>query len=79
MVHILTLLEVGNLAGIVVMIIGMIAGIAFVVGVVVAVIVKLIYESGDGKKFSKGNFWLTVLIVMMIIGLISGVICGGGF
>ncbi|CDN74233.1 hypothetical protein ACH34E_06575 [Elizabethkingia anophelis] len=75
--HSLTILEVGGLGGIVVMIISMIVVVAFVFGLVVAAIMKLIYESGGDKKYSKSNFWLTVLIVMLICGLISGVICGG--
>jgi len=73
----LTLLEVGGLEGLVAMIILMILAVAFVVSLVVAVFAKLIYESKDGRKFSKGQFWTTILISMLICGLISGAVCGG--
>jgi len=73
----LTLLEVGGLEGLVAMIILMIIAVAFVISLVVTVFVKLIYESKDGRKFSKSQFWTTVLISMLICGLISGVVCGG--
>lgn len=73
----LTLLEVGGLEGLVAVIILMILAVAFVVSLVITVFVKLIYESKDGRKFSKKQFWLTVLISMLICGLISGVVCGG--
>jgi ABC-type Fe3+ transport system permease subunit len=59
------------------MIILMIIAVAFVVSLVVTVFVKLIYESKDGRKFSKSQFWTTVLISMLICGLISGAVCGG--
>lgn len=74
---ILTLLEVGNLGGLVIMIILIIAGVALGTGLFIGVIAKLIYESKDGKKFSKSQFWQTVIITMIICGLISGMICGG--
>lgn len=74
---ILTLMEVGGLEGLVAMIILMILAVAFVVSLVVTVFVKLIYESKDGRKFSKSQFWTTVLISMLICGLISGAVCGG--
>lgn len=75
----LTLLE-GNmdLGGIVVMIIGIILVVVFVISLVVATIAKMIYESDNQKKFTSGKFWSTVLISMLIGGLISGIICGGG-
>lgn len=73
----LTLLEVGGLEGLVAMIILIIIAVAFVVSLVVTVFVKLIYESKDGRKFSKSQFWTTLLISMLICGLISGVVCGG--
>ena len=73
----LTLLEVGGLEGLVAMIILMILAVAFLVSSVVAVFAKLIYEIKDGRKFSKGQFWITVLISMLICGLISGAVCGG--
>lgn len=73
----LTLLEVGNLGGVVAMIIGIIVIIALVISLVITVVVKLIYESKDGRKFSKGQFWQTMLISLLICGLISGFICGG--
>ena len=74
---ILTLLEVGGLEGLVAMIILIILGVAAFVSLVVTVFVKLIYESKDGKKFSRKQFWMTMLISMLICGLISGVVCGG--
>lgn len=73
----LTLLEVGNLGGVVVMIVLMIAGAAFLLSLFVSLIAKLIYESKDDRKFSKSQFWQTVLISMLVCGLISGAICGG--
>lgn len=74
----LTLLE-GNmdLGGIVVVIIGIILIVLFVVSLVVAAIAKIIYEWDNTKKFTKGQFWRTVLISMLIGGLISGFVCGG--
>ncbi|WP_228458246.1 hypothetical protein [Chryseobacterium schmidteae] len=76
--NVLTLLEVGNLGGLVAMIIGIIFIVLFVVSLVVAAIAKMIYESDNQKKFTSGKFWRTVLISMLIGGLISGIICGGG-
>lgn len=74
---ILTLLEVGNLDGLVVMIILIIAAVALGIGLFIGLIAKLIYERKDGKKYSRGQFWQTVIITMLICGLISGMICGG--
>ncbi|WP_415324766.1 hypothetical protein [Chryseobacterium sp. MMS23-Vi53] len=73
----LTLLEVGNLEGLAIMIIALIFVVVFVVSLVVAVITKVIYELSNKKKFSTGQFWMTVLISMLVGGLISGVVCGG--
>ncbi|KUJ57644.1 hypothetical protein [Chryseobacterium aquaticum] len=73
----LTILEVGGLEGFVAMIILMILAVAFVISLVVTAIVKLIYESKDGRKFSKSQFWQTMLISLLICGLISGFVCGG--
>lgn len=73
----LILLEVGDLGGLVAMIIGLIAIVLFVVSLVVGAITKVIYEWDNTKKFTTGQFWKTVLISMLIGGLISGFICGG--
>jgi len=73
----LTLLEVGNLGGIVAMIIGIIVVISLVISLVITLIVKSVYEGKDGRKFSKTQFWQTMLISLLICGLISGFICGG--
>jgi len=73
----LTLLEVGGLEGLVAMIILIIIVVASVVSLVITVFIKLIYESKDGRKFSKKQFWQTMLISLLICGLISGVVCGG--
>ncbi|MGC5744993.1 hypothetical protein [Chryseobacterium sp. NFX27] len=73
----LTLLEVGNLGGIVAMIIGIIVVISLVVSLVITLIVKSVYEGKDGRKFSKTQFWQTMLISLLICGLISGFVCGG--
>ncbi len=73
----LTILEVGGLEGLVAIIILMIIGVASVVSLVITVFVKLIYESKDGRKFSKKQFWQTMLISLLICGLISGFVCGG--
>lgn len=73
----LTILEVGGLEGLVAIIILMIVGVASIVSLVITVFVKLIYESKDGRKFSKKQFWQTMLISLLICGLISGFVCGG--
>ncbi len=73
----LIILEVGGLGGLVALIIGIILVVAFFVSLVVTVFIKLIYESKEGRKFSKSQFWQTMLISLLICGLISGVICGG--
>lgn len=73
----LTILEVGNLGGLVAMIIGIIVVVAFVISLVITVIVKVIYEWNNDRKFSKSQFWQTMLISLLICGLISGFVCGG--
>ncbi len=73
----LTLLEVGNLGGLVVMIIGVIIVIALVVSLVITLIAKVIYEWNNDKKFTRKQFWQTMLISLLICGLISGFVCGG--
>lgn len=73
----LTFLEVGDLGGLVVMIIGIIAFVLLMISLVVAVITKVIYEWNKERKFSTGQFWMTVLISMLVGGLISGFVCGG--
>lgn len=73
----LTLLEVGGLEGLFAMIILIIIVVASVVSLVITVFIKLIYESKDGRKFSKKQFWQTMLISLLICGLISGAVCGG--
>ncbi|GEN71918.1 MULTISPECIES: hypothetical protein [Chryseobacterium] len=73
----LTLLEVGNLGGLVVMIIGIIIVIGLVVSLVITLIAKVIYEWNNDRKFTKKQFWQTMLISLLICGLISGFVCGG--
>lgn len=73
----LTLLEVGNLGGLVVMIIGIIIVIAVVASLFITVMAKIIYEWNNDKKFTKKQFWQTMLISLLICGLISGFVCGG--
>lgn len=73
----LTLLEVGNLGGLVVMIIGVIIVIALVVSLVITLIAKVIYEWNNDRKFTKKQFWQTMLISLLICALISGFVCGG--
>ena len=73
----LTLLEVGNLGGLVVMIIGIIIVVALAISLVVTLIAKVIYEWNNDRKFTKKQFWQTMLISLLICGLISGFICGG--
>jgi len=73
----LTLLEVGNLVGLVIIIIFIIILVAFSVSFMFTMIVKVWYESTDGRKFTKKQFWQTMLISLLICGLISGVVCGG--
>jgi uncharacterized membrane protein HdeD (DUF308 family) len=48
---------------------------AFVVSLGIAFIVKGIYEIKNKKKFSRKNFWLIILVCMLIFGLIVGMIC----
>ena len=73
----LTLLEVGNLGGLVAMIIAMMIGVSFIIAIVVTFIIKAVYESKDNRTYSKKQFWQTVIIILLICGLISGMICGG--
>ncbi|UZT96381.1 hypothetical protein ODZ84_14230 [Chryseobacterium fluminis] len=74
----LTLLEVGDLGGLVVMIILIMLFGALFISAVVTLFIKLIYEWKDGKKFSRKQFIQTMIICLLICGLISGYICGGG-
>lgn len=74
----LTILEVGGLEGLVAMIIGIIILVALFISFIITTFVKLIYESKDGRKFSKKQFWQTMLICLLLCGLVSGAICGGG-
>ncbi|WP_346983641.1 hypothetical protein [Chryseobacterium sp. POE27] len=73
----LTLLEVGDLTGLFVFIIGIVLIVLFVISMFVAAIVQIIYEWDNKRKFSRGQFWRTVLISMLVCGLISGFVCGG--
>lgn len=75
----LTLLEAGNLdvAGLVIFVIAIILAVLFVVSTFVAAFVQIIYEWNNDKKFSREQFWKTVLISMLVGGLISGFVCGG--
>ena len=75
----LTILEVGDLSGLVAMIIGTIIVIAVVVSAVITFIAKLFYESKDNRKFTTKQFWQTMLISLLICALISGMVCGGMF
>ena len=61
----------GGLGGLVAMIVAMIAGVSFIISLGVAGIFKAIYESKDGRKLSKGQFWMTVMVCLLICGLIS--------
>ncbi|WP_426275016.1 hypothetical protein ACN9MN_11610 [Chryseobacterium sp. S-02] len=74
----LTILEVGGLEGLVAMIIGIIILVALFISFIITTFVKLIYESKDGRKFSKKQYWQTMLICLLLCGLVSGAICGGG-
>lgn len=74
----LTILEVGGLEGLVAMIIGIIILVALFISFIITTFVKLIYDSKDGRKFSKKQFWQTMLICLLLCGLVSGAICGGG-
>ncbi|GAB0154833.1 hypothetical protein CHRYSEOSP005_00930 [Chryseobacterium sp. Alg-005] len=74
----LTLLEVGDLGGLFVMIILVMLFIGLAVSAVVAVIAKIIYEWNNDRKFSRKQFIQTMVISLLVCGLISGYICGGG-
>jgi hypothetical protein len=73
----LALLEVGDLGGVFVMISGIILLVALSVSFIFTIIVKVWYEKDD-KKFSRKQFIQTMLISLLLCGLVSGVICGGG-
>ncbi|RZJ28131.1 MAG: hypothetical protein EOO18_13315 [Chryseobacterium sp.] len=75
----LNMSEGGGLGILVAMIIGMLIIGGALVSLVITVIVKLIYESKDNRKFTKKQFWQTSLIVFLVCGLISGMMCGGMF
>ncbi|ATN07193.1 hypothetical protein [Chryseobacterium indologenes] len=75
----ITILEAGNLGGVVVMIIGIIILGALFFSLVVTVVAKIIYEWKGDRKFTKKQFIQTMLICLLICGLISGYMCGGGF
>lgn len=74
----LTILEVGGLGGLVAMIIGIIILVALFISFIITTFVKLIYESKNDRKFSKKQYWQTMLICLLLCGLVSGAICGGG-
>ncbi|MCS3530204.1 hypothetical protein [Chryseobacterium sp. JUb7] len=74
----LTLLEVGDLGGLVIMIILIMLFGALLISAIVTSFIKLVYELKDGRKFSKKQFIQTMIICLLICGLISGYICGGG-
>ena len=75
----LIILEVGNLGGLVAMIIITIIVICFLLSNMIAFIYNTIYEWDKTKKLTTREYWLAVLISMLICGLISGTICGGMF
>ncbi|WP_172281731.1 hypothetical protein [Chryseobacterium sp. LAM-KRS1] len=74
----LTFLEGGNYAGVFIMVIAIIVFGALFVSFIATLFVKIIYELKDGRKFSKKQFIQTMVICLLICGLISGYICGGG-
>ncbi|WP_294301364.1 hypothetical protein [uncultured Chryseobacterium sp.] len=74
----LTILEVGNLGGLVLMVILIILFAASVFSLIFTVMVKIIYEWNNDKKFSRKQFIQTMLICLLFCGLVSGFICGGG-
>ncbi|WP_426476568.1 hypothetical protein ACP3T3_14670 [Chryseobacterium sp. CBSDS_008] len=74
--NLLTLLEVGDMTGLVIIIVGaMILGAMFL-SVIVTFIAKLIYESKDNRKFTRKQFIQTFVICLLVCGIISGYICG---
>jgi hypothetical protein len=75
----LNMSEGGGLGILIAMIIGMLIIGGALVSLVITVIIKLIYESKDNRKFTKKQFWQTSLIVFLVCGLISGMMCGGMF
>lgn len=76
--RLLTLLEVGDLGALVVIIILTMLFIGLAVSALVAVIAKIIYEWNNDRKFSRKQFIQTMVISLLVCGLISGYICGGG-
>ncbi|MDR6405015.1 MULTISPECIES: hypothetical protein [Chryseobacterium] len=74
----LTLLEVGNLGGLIAMIIIVFILAALFISFIITMIVKVYYEWKGDKKFSRKQFIQTMLISLLLCGLVSGAICGGG-
>ncbi|KQR95226.1 hypothetical protein ASG01_05090 [Chryseobacterium sp. Leaf180] len=61
----------------IVFIIAIVLAVLFVVSLVITSIVKAVYQSKEGRTFTRKQFWLTMLISTLILGLISGFVCGG--
>ncbi|ALR32106.1 hypothetical protein ATE47_16980 [Chryseobacterium sp. IHB B 17019] len=74
----LILLEVGNLGGLIAMIIIVFILGALFISFIITMIVKVYYEWKGDKKFSRKQFIQTMLISLLLCGLVSGAICGGG-
>ena len=72
----ITVLEVG-FEIFIVFIIAIVLAVLFVVSLVITSIVKAVYQSKEGRVFTRKQFWLTMLISTLILGLISGFVCGG--
>jgi quinol-cytochrome oxidoreductase complex cytochrome b subunit len=70
------LLEVGDLTGLVVMIVGILFLVCFIVSLIFAFIIKVVREAG-GDKITRREFWLSFILVFLACAIITGLICSG--
>mgnify|MGYP000844121188 CR=1 FL=1 len=73
----ITVLEADGFVIFIVLIIAVVLFVLFALSFMITSIVKAVYESKEGRVFTRKQFWLTMLISTLILGLISGFVCGG--